>query len=191
MQRSTEHHEKTSLPGIENREKRATKGPWKVERHDDDDGSISHEIWNLTAEHYTRIMTLSDSNDDPNAKANAAFIAHAREDIPWLLSQWRAQKARIEELEGRADTCGEIPTSQEVIDKALRHGIRVLYEQFSDFAKERFKVACLVVEVKGRAKRVESVDELPEDKLRTVYDLCVRTVRKYADSPTITKGEGK
>lgn len=56
-----------------------TPGPWEVERHDQDDGSIEYEIWNHSPEHYTRIVTVSDENDDANAKNNALLMAAAPE----------------------------------------------------------------------------------------------------------------
>ncbi len=58
---------------------RFTPGPWEVERHDQDDGSIEYEIWNHSAEHYTRIATVSDKNDDANARCNAHVMAAAPE----------------------------------------------------------------------------------------------------------------
>lgn len=54
-----------------------TPGPWEVERHDQDDGSIDYAIWNHSAEHYTRIATVNDDTDDANAKANSHVMAAA------------------------------------------------------------------------------------------------------------------
>jgi hypothetical protein len=56
---------------------RFTPGPWTVERHDDDDGSINYEIWNHSPEHYTRVVTVNDLNDDGNAKHNARLMSAA------------------------------------------------------------------------------------------------------------------
>ena len=55
---------------------KATPGPWKVERHDMDDGSISYEVWHTaTVEHYTRVVTFNAEYDDENAKANSYHVA--------------------------------------------------------------------------------------------------------------------
>ena len=53
-----------------------TPGPWVVERHDQDDGTVNYEIWCHTAPTYHRVVTLID-HDNENAKADAELIARA------------------------------------------------------------------------------------------------------------------
>lgn len=61
-------------------------GPnWVLERHDEDDGSISWEIWDHDPHNYRRVITFNDdpSNEGRNAKADAEFIVRlARKDHP-------------------------------------------------------------------------------------------------------------
>lgn len=55
----------------------ATPGPWTVERHDQDDGSINYEIWAINPPTvYHRIVTLNDW-DNERAKDDADLIAKA------------------------------------------------------------------------------------------------------------------
>ena len=62
-----------------------TPGPWILERHDEDDGSISYEVWNHTADHYGRIASCNDQLTHPNSKANARLIAAAPDQNAALL----------------------------------------------------------------------------------------------------------
>lgn len=48
--------------------------PWQVERHDQDDGSISYEIWCNHPDCYGRITTINDRYDNEQAKLLAARI---------------------------------------------------------------------------------------------------------------------
>ncbi len=54
----------------------STPRPWEVERHDQDDGTISYEIWCITAPTYHRIVTLND-DDNEAARADAALIVRS------------------------------------------------------------------------------------------------------------------
>lgn len=55
----------------------ATLGPWTIERHDQDDGTINYEIWAINPpQTYHRVVTLNDS-DNENAKADAELIVRA------------------------------------------------------------------------------------------------------------------
>lgn len=51
----------------------ATRGPFTVERHDNQDGSIAYEIW--THDLQSRVLRMRD-DDNKNAKADAELIAH-------------------------------------------------------------------------------------------------------------------
>jgi hypothetical protein len=51
----------------------ATQGPFMVERHDNDDGSIAYELW--TTDMKKRIFRVRD-DDNKNAKADAEYIAY-------------------------------------------------------------------------------------------------------------------
>lgn len=52
-------------------ERSPTRGPFSVERHDNDDGSIAYEIWTHNFE--DRVLRMVD-NDNPRAKADAELI---------------------------------------------------------------------------------------------------------------------
>lgn len=55
----------------------ATPLPWTVERHDQEDGTISYEIWSINPPTtYHRIVTLNDW-DNENAREDAACIVDA------------------------------------------------------------------------------------------------------------------
>jgi len=100
----------TSIAGIEDRLNRATEqaeAPWRVERL----GSITPWTGALSIgygpaqgcshlAHTTRGFEGDGTDGDSSAQAIAAFIANAPTDVLYLLSQLRAQKERIEELEG-------------------------------------------------------------------------------------------
>jgi hypothetical protein len=49
----------------------ATLGPFVVERHDNDDGSIAYELWTANLHH--RVFRMRD-DDNPNAKNDAELI---------------------------------------------------------------------------------------------------------------------
>jgi hypothetical protein len=49
----------------------ATLGPFVVERHDNDDGSIAYELWTANLHH--RVFRIRD-DDNANAKADSALI---------------------------------------------------------------------------------------------------------------------
>lgn len=53
-----------------------TPRPWVVERHDQDDGSISYEIWCQTRPYYHRVVTLNDW-DNNHAREDADLIVRA------------------------------------------------------------------------------------------------------------------
>lgn len=51
--------------------------PWTVERHDQEDGSISYEVWDTNPDSYRRVVCLNDSDNEEgrNAKRDAYAIA--------------------------------------------------------------------------------------------------------------------
>jgi hypothetical protein len=62
--------------------------PYVVERHDQDDGSISYEIWDHRPDSYRRLCSINDDNDSSqwsdddqkpghNAKSDAEMIVRA------------------------------------------------------------------------------------------------------------------
>lgn len=48
-----------------------TKGPFTLERHDNEDGSIAFEVWSTNMK--WRVLRMVD-DDNPNAKADAELI---------------------------------------------------------------------------------------------------------------------
>lgn len=103
---------------IEAREKAATAGPWGF--YDGDNyadvaadlamtgrGSYSYreKIARLEDETYWDDSAHEDDDEErapEQMAANAAFIAHARADVPALLAEVRRLRARVAELEGDA-----------------------------------------------------------------------------------------
>lgn len=51
--------------------------PWSVERHDQEDGSITYEVWDYNPDSYRRVCKLNDDeiNEGRNAKRDAYTIA--------------------------------------------------------------------------------------------------------------------
>lgn len=51
--------------------------PWTVERHDQEDGSITYEVWDTNPDSYRRVTWLNDGdlNEGRNAKRDAYLIA--------------------------------------------------------------------------------------------------------------------
>ena len=81
------------LAAIAQRADNATKGPWftglhyKSDVHSREGGVIRANCWNR-----------------PQAIADAEFIAHAREDIPWLLAELRTLQQERESWKVMADS---------------------------------------------------------------------------------------
>lgn len=105
---------------------------WEIERHDQEDGSISYEIWDRDT--HTRIVTLNDSYDNGNAKDLVHIIVDA-----------------VNYQEELLDFCGNlyagIPLSVED-DKNLR---RIL-ENFSQPKSAAYGEALMAVETMGKKK---------------------------------------
>jgi len=106
------------IAAIRQRAEQATPGPWSYERCEDERGGIDYDIesWSKPARRRdTKIACGADSRFD------AEFIAHAREDIPFLLKQWdthqSALRALVAELRARQAehaANGETPREGEV-----------------------------------------------------------------------------
>lgn len=79
-----------AIEQIELREQRATKGPWKT-IFDSHLASV-----NESGNNYGICLCDGAVNQ---RKSDAEFIAHARSDIPWLLSQLDAALVRVARLE--------------------------------------------------------------------------------------------
>lgn len=79
----------TRIDEIRERAEKATKGPWEWSgRKEDADGFIYHPQGSYLAD---TLILLGDTYEDDHLDLD--FIAHSREDIPYLLN-------RIKELEG-------------------------------------------------------------------------------------------
>lgn len=92
--------EMTKIQEIREREERATEGPWFAKINDlatlvnhdklgTNDGSVS---WGIVEKNDVGSMFVADygmegGNSETNAKNNAEFSAHAREDVPFLLAE--------------------------------------------------------------------------------------------------------
>lgn len=87
------------------------RGTWRVERYDNDDGSIAYEIWqegpvpemiefdDLTLEGYRRIGTFHELYDSKFAKKDAAYIVLACNSYPALLAERDRLREALEEIE--------------------------------------------------------------------------------------------
>lgn len=84
---------------IEARANKATPGDWKYAY----EGSGDFEVWAQGEEigtawskdsHFLGLGRAAEQNED-----NAAFIAHARQDIPWLIAELRAALAARDAME--------------------------------------------------------------------------------------------
>ncbi len=101
------HEQKIDLEAIRAREQAATPGPWEADES-------APWVWSKASDNWMRIadmrgwgqltgkgggLGLSDEVAEAIQNANAEFIAHAREDIPALLSHIEEQDKRIAALE--------------------------------------------------------------------------------------------
>jgi DNA repair exonuclease SbcCD ATPase subunit len=87
------------LRSIAEREQQATKGPWKV------DALQIGALWNVGTDDID-VGLAAQLPNDPKSEgrtANAQFIAHAREDVPYLLSLVARQAQEIAQLQADRD----------------------------------------------------------------------------------------
>lgn len=82
----------TDIQAIRGRESKATKGPWREYK-----GWV-HPSFDWPSPHSTNGDTAICEPLGPDAPANAQFIAHARADIPDLLSSHKSLVDEIERL---------------------------------------------------------------------------------------------
>lgn len=85
---TTEPTREERLAVIREREQQATKGPWESHACFDSTGYPVYSLHGVSGD---------DKRDYDQHVANAAFIAHARSDIPWLLDQLATREAQIRE----------------------------------------------------------------------------------------------
>lgn len=114
------------LQEIEQRANAATPGPWVHDPANNGADIISHGIRGGMPVG----RTWNGYQIDRNASANADFIAHARTDIPALLSAYRAsqaaleeRKAEVERLYGKIDAERARTDAEKLRASRLGHGI--------------------------------------------------------------------
>jgi hypothetical protein len=98
---------------------------WMVERHDQDDGSITYEIWDHNPETYRRITSVNDSLDEEgeNARKDAETIARAvnsHDDMLAALRSAEIKLSRYMEIHG--------PKGQDPLAGTYSGGLSVEYE---------------------------------------------------------------
>lgn len=93
---------------------KATPGPWHVQRYDEDDGSITYEIWNDDVE---RVLRINDDGGNPRAKIDGDAIASAVNALPALLAE--AKQARADVAAIRAAAFEEAAAICELTNGAL------------------------------------------------------------------------
>ena len=77
------------LEAIKARCEAATEGPWQHEHRRKDDGMYRTEVFDMTGEAIACLAwhpVQHPGGTSTDRAENAAFIAHARADIPWLIS---------------------------------------------------------------------------------------------------------
>lgn len=116
------------LKAIRDRELRATIGPWRTTQTE---GA-------LLAHCYQNGINTPGSFWRGNTRADGEFIAHAREDIPWLLARLTAveqEKERaIEQLAGDCHAIAEDYTNERRKLAALTRCARALVEKLDERA---------------------------------------------------------
>lgn len=82
------------LQEIKERAEKATPGPWDSVCSS---GAIRHVVRNVDHDSYCS----NESNHETFGKYDGEFIAHSREDIPWLIREIEAAKERIKMFENQ------------------------------------------------------------------------------------------
>ena len=135
------------LEEIRKRVEAATPGPWEVEDYRcDGDWRSTGNVWARNKGHYhpgTKVCevnchsmsSISDPRDIGEFEGNSAFIAHARDDIPFLLAeverlraleaehkrQWMEDKYEMGNLRAERDTLRrQLEAYQELLSAASR-----------------------------------------------------------------------
>jgi hypothetical protein len=120
--------DKARLEAIKARAEAATPGPWT--EHEELDGMYAGRktavrTLNPENKYYSRIVTVGQTrNHSRNAEANVLFIAHARTDIPDLLTHIAALTAALEAAEKRAEGA----------ERAIEHMLWYSSGRFCDYA---------------------------------------------------------
>ena len=108
------------LEEIRKRVEAATPGPWEVEDYRcDGDWRSTGNVWARNKGHYhpgTKVCgvnchsmsSISDPRDIGEFEGNSAFIAHAREDIPFLLSELAKLQAENATLRRQVEAAKEM-----------------------------------------------------------------------------------
>ena len=108
------------LEEIRKRVEAATPGPWEVEDYRcDGDWRSTGNVWARNKGHYHPGMkvcgvnchsmsSISDPRDIGEFEGNSAFIAHAREDIPFLLSELAKLQAENATLRRQVEAAKEM-----------------------------------------------------------------------------------
>jgi hypothetical protein len=76
------------MAAIAERVAKATRGPWSVNQHED---SYTCDVLDAGSHE----VALLEANYDEQDVYDAAFIAAAREDVPWLLEQLQTARALL------------------------------------------------------------------------------------------------
>jgi hypothetical protein len=125
------------LDAIEKRAERATPGPWKLLNGWEVASGLMRFSRIADAEFDDVVSTDWDSEDLEATRQDAEFIAHAREDVPDLISRIRhleaAQAGVVEALDDRGYALvkvGTVPPWMEEVEVITRHGGE--FEIYSD-----------------------------------------------------------
>jgi hypothetical protein len=70
------------LTEVKERADMATEGPLEVVRFDNDDGSISYQLETCITPKNHNILAWYTDRENPKAKSDCIFAAHARTDLP-------------------------------------------------------------------------------------------------------------
>lgn len=95
----------------------ATPRPWEVERHDQDDGSISCEIWCQTAPVYHRVVTLND-DDNEHARSDAALIVKAVNERDELIAALRDSRRSLAQIGAMCGNPNAIEACRLIVNRA-------------------------------------------------------------------------
>lgn len=122
----------SDLEKIEQRAAKASAGPWTIELW-----NIGHRDWNVDAPGARDIATLngSDGHDEPTeypSEENAAFIAHARTDIPSLIASHRKLQEELERARAMLKPFADFAESLELDRCAVRSPSQGLDGPFND-----------------------------------------------------------
>jgi hypothetical protein len=123
---------KNRLEAIRARAKAATRGPWNCYTGETDHRYVQQRSWR--GDNKSSAVSVCSINGpcimvpNPQPQANQEFIAHAREDVPWLLEQLRRQKA--------IDSACEDITTDFLEIMAKQGGLRAMIEKTSPYYRE-------------------------------------------------------